>query len=169
MEKYFLRHLYNLPDYYTEAETNRLSIVYFCLAGLDALNALHLLDKLWIINHIYYHQVTSGGFTGSRHLGTQPGEDSLEQGNLAMTFAAITSLLILGDDLTRLNKEDLFRGEQSLNFYSLIGSSWRFIALYALPQVLKICSEVMVLSWEAHLDVSLTFVSCTAHARYRLF
>jgi hypothetical protein len=44
-EEYFLTHLIAIPHYYAEAETNRLSIAYFCVAGLDALGSLDPIDR----------------------------------------------------------------------------------------------------------------------------
>jgi geranylgeranyl transferase type-1 subunit beta len=123
-EKLFLQHLLMLPSHYTEAETSRLSIIYFCVAGLDILGNLeNEVDKQWIIDHLYDHQVTTdiknlthnGGFIGSKYLGKKEGEGentrSLEPGHLAMSYSALASLLTLGDDLSRVNKENLIQSK----------------------------------------------------------
>ena len=160
---YFLHHLNQLPEEYLGAETNRLTLCYFCVSALDILDALdQLKNKQGIIDWIYNLQVCPpendkdlywqhAGFIGGTFLGGTYlfGENVINEngninddgdtyristdtaaalkknvrtsyqttttsgeyihGHLAMTYTAIVSLLILGDDLSRLKKEPIVR------------------------------------------------------------
>jgi len=97
-------------------------VAFFALSGLDILNSLHLVEdnKYEIIEWIYSNQklpdtsniaadtsVMRCGFRGSS---TSACNKPLLQGcdydcsHIAMTYTALASLLILGDDLSRVNK-----------------------------------------------------------------
>ncbi|XP_072440173.1 geranylgeranyl transferase type-1 subunit beta isoform X2 [Chiloscyllium punctatum] len=104
----------------------RLTIAFFALSGLDILSALHLVDKTSIIEWIYSLQVLPTedksnldrcGFRGSSHLGIpynhlkDNGSHHLyDSGHIAMTYTGLASLVILGDDLKRVNKEACLAG-----------------------------------------------------------
>jgi geranylgeranyl transferase type-1 subunit beta len=55
--KYFLKCLDVLPQPYTSLDTNRLTVVYFCVAGLDVLGAMDKVDAQRIIRWVYAQQV----------------------------------------------------------------------------------------------------------------
>ena len=51
--KYFLRCLELLPAPYASLDTNRLTVAYFCVSGLDVLGCLERVDAPRIITWIY--------------------------------------------------------------------------------------------------------------------
>ena len=55
--KYFLRCLELLPAPYASLDTNRLTVAYFCVSGLDVLGCLERVDAPRIISWIYSLQV----------------------------------------------------------------------------------------------------------------
>ena len=55
--KYFLRCLELLPAPYASLDTNRLTVAYFCVSGLDVLGCLERVDAPRIITWIYSLQV----------------------------------------------------------------------------------------------------------------
>ena len=143
--KYLLRCLSVLPNAYISMDTSRMTILFFALSGLDLLNAL---DKIQnettnIINWIYSLQIlpentdtaatgdkNKCGFRGSHFLGYDFNVEGsftssceYEGSHIAMTYSALLSLLILKDDLSRVNKEAIVMGLKSLqldngSFYS---------------------------------------------------
>ena len=46
--KYFRRCLELLPAPYASLDTNRLTVAYFCVSGLDMLGALHRVDARFV-------------------------------------------------------------------------------------------------------------------------
>jgi len=117
--KYFLRHLSILPSPYSGQDTYRLTICYFCLGGLDILNALEQIpNKNDIINWIYSLQIIStkypehSGFLGGSFLGKE--ETEFHKSHITMVYTALAALKILGDDFSRVKKERNFvRFEES--------------------------------------------------------
>ncbi|XP_043566978.1 geranylgeranyl transferase type-1 subunit beta [Chiloscyllium plagiosum] len=123
---FFERCLKILPERYCSLETSRLTIAFFALSGLDILSALHLVDKTSIIEWIYSLQVLPTedksnldrcGFRGSSHLGISYNQSKdngshhlYDSGHIAMTYTGLASLVILGDDLKRVNKEACLAG-----------------------------------------------------------
>ena len=65
--KYFLRCLELLPAPYASLDTNRLTVAYFCVSGLDVLGSVARVDAPRIIEWIYSLQVlpSSGGAEGA--------------------------------------------------------------------------------------------------------
>ena len=55
--KYFLRCLELLPAPYASLDTNRLTVAYFCVSGLDVLGCLERVDAPRIIAWVYSLQV----------------------------------------------------------------------------------------------------------------
>ncbi|KAK7933199.1 hypothetical protein WMY93_004095 [Mugilogobius chulae] len=123
--RFFQRTLQILPERYSSLETTRLTIVFFALSGLDVLDALEVIDKNSMIEWIYSHQVlptedqsnlSHCGFRGSSHIGIPystkgPGvPHPYDSGHVAMTYTGLCSLLILGDDLSRVNKQAIMAG-----------------------------------------------------------
>ncbi|KAF3282411.1 hypothetical protein TWF970_001817 [Orbilia oligospora] len=114
--KYWLRCLRTLlPTEYTSNDLNRTSLAFFCVNGLSILGELGNLTKpeeraQWI-DWLYSCQLsTGGGFRAS------PATDIKEQlsdsnriwdpATLPGTFFCLITLLSLGDDLTRVTRED---------------------------------------------------------------
>ncbi|XP_012555341.1 geranylgeranyl transferase type-1 subunit beta isoform X1 [Hydra vulgaris] len=139
--KYFLRCLQCLPIPYSSLDTSRMTVLFFCLSGLDLLNALERIknEHQNIINWIYSLQIlpkndesntTKCGFRGSPFLGSKyqtEGSFSVselyESSHIAMTYTALCSLIILGDDLSRVNRNAIINGIKFLqkedgSFYS---------------------------------------------------
>jgi geranylgeranyl transferase type-1 subunit beta len=96
-----------LPTPYTANDLNRMSLGFFILNSLDILDQLSSTatesQQHWI-EWIYKCQVPSGGFSGST--ATKTNEYSLyDVAHLPATYFAIALLLILGDDLKRVNRQ----------------------------------------------------------------
>lgn len=123
-EKYFQRSSEILPSEYVGLESSRLTAIYFIVASLDLLEKLENIDKMRFIEYIYslqlassnYEEISKGafGFIGSHWL-TFRGQITenlipYKQGNLAMTYSALVSLLTLSDDLSRVNKTSIQLG-----------------------------------------------------------
>ncbi|KAL7828429.1 hypothetical protein SRHO_G00320630 [Serrasalmus rhombeus] len=128
--RFFQRCLQVLPERYSSYETSRLTIVFFALSGLDVLDALDVVDKPSLIEWIYSLQVIPTedqsnlgrcGFRGSSHIGvpynTSKGPGSphpYDSGHVAMTYTGLACLIILGDDLSRVNKGACLAGLKAL-------------------------------------------------------
>jgi geranylgeranyl transferase type-1 subunit beta len=133
---YFQMHMRFLPHYYTGLDSNRLTALYFCVVGLDLLGQLDLVDKIIISNYVYssfavtvYENVNQSGFLCKSQLGFpySLNQHSCQsplcgtsvligstQGHLAMTYSALAVLLTIGDDLSRLDRENLVEGIRGL-------------------------------------------------------
>lgn len=112
--KYFLRTLKTfLPTAYQSNDSNRMSLAFFTLSGLDLLGSLHTNttqeQRTDYIDWIYSNQHPDGGFRAFP--GTDFGDRATAQNacwdpaNLPATFFALCSLLILGDDLSRVDRQ----------------------------------------------------------------
>ncbi|XP_065104113.1 geranylgeranyl transferase type-1 subunit beta isoform X1 [Paramisgurnus dabryanus] len=129
--RFFLRCLDVLPERYAPYETSRLTIVFFALSGLDVLDALDVVDKPSLIEWIYSLQVLPTddgcnlgrcGFRGSSHIGVPYNNSkqgpstphAYDSGHVAMTYTGLACLVILGDDLSRVNKEACLIGLKAL-------------------------------------------------------
>ncbi|CDK25237.1 unnamed protein product [Kuraishia capsulata CBS 1993] len=121
--KFFRRCINMWPEAYEAHDSNKMAIVYFSLAGLDVLGALHKekgddgyekyeIERREAIDWVYSHLVPSGsGFRGSftYDLGTQDESGSYDPPNLAATGFALQILLTLRDESMkeRLDKEKI--------------------------------------------------------------
>ncbi|KUL83654.1 hypothetical protein ZTR_11047 [Talaromyces verruculosus] len=114
--KYFLRCLKTqLPYQYTTGDGGRILLGFFIIAGLDLLGALEQVttpeERQSYINWLYHCQHPQGGFRG--FTGTKFGDENHNDDNkawdpahLPATFLALQTLLILGDDLTRVKRKE---------------------------------------------------------------
>lgn len=112
--KYYLRCLKTfLPAPYVSNDSNRMLLAYLTLSGLDVLGVLQTKttpeERQGYIDWIYHCQVPSGGFRGFS--GTDFGaerrtadNEAWDPANIPATFFALINLLILGDDLTRVQR-----------------------------------------------------------------
>lgn len=119
---YFLVSVKVLPPFYIELETNHLMVVYFIIVALDLLSALHEIDRELFLQDIYAYQLEPGsgsfGFHGyslanvcSASSGCSKSSPSvIFQGNLAMIYTALASLITLEDDFQRLQIEPIIDG-----------------------------------------------------------
>uniref|UniRef100_A0A674BDR3 Protein geranylgeranyltransferase type I, beta subunit n=1 Tax=Salmo trutta TaxID=8032 RepID=A0A674BDR3_SALTR len=128
--RFFQRCLQVLPERYSSLETSRLTIVFFALSGLDVLDSLNIIDKPSLIEWVYSLQVIPTedqsnlgrcGFRGSSHIGVPystskgPGvSHPYDSGHVAMTYTGLACLVLLGDDLSRVNKEACLMGLKAL-------------------------------------------------------
>ena len=114
--KYWLRCAKTfLPDQYTSNDSNRMTLAFFTVSALDLLGVLHTKvtreeRESWI-RWIYHLQTPEGGFRGFP--GTDFGEElrteenrHWDPANLPATFFAIVTLIVLGDDLSRLKRKE---------------------------------------------------------------
>ncbi|XP_060527273.1 geranylgeranyl transferase type-1 subunit beta [Cylas formicarius] len=120
-KKYLSRFLnHRLPSFFASMDTNRSVIIYFCLAGLDVLGNIDKLSRKKqneIIECIYSLQVVNenelvSGFQGSSFLNTKDNRSQpspYKWCHIANTYSCLLSLLILGDDLSRVNKEEIIK------------------------------------------------------------
>ncbi|KAK2163207.1 hypothetical protein NP493_1477g00021 [Ridgeia piscesae] len=130
--KYFIRCMQVLPDRYVSLDSSRMTVAFFAISGLDMLDALGTIekDRKNIINWVYAMQVlpdSTGsnldqcGFRGSPTVGVshESQQGSLgcrkyDSGHIAMTYTALLILLILGDDLSGVNRRGVLAGLRRL-------------------------------------------------------
>lgn len=123
-----------LPERFVKQESNRLTIVYFGLSSLDVLSSLDRVDDLRdaIIDFVYSLQVLPDksqdppnmarcGFRGSPLIGC-PWNPKCEDtpalkhdyAHIANTYVALCILKMLGDDLSRVNREGIMAGLRAI-------------------------------------------------------
>ena len=122
-----------LPSSLSSFDTQRVTVAYFAISGLDLLDSLDMVEneKAGMVAWLYkclisppisqddVDQVvlTKCGFRGSPAL--KLSSDSLpshpyDHGHIAMTYTALASLLVLGDDLSKLNRKAVTAGVRAL-------------------------------------------------------
>jgi geranylgeranyl transferase type-1 subunit beta len=118
---YHKRCLGLLPHQFQGVDLNRVSIAFFLLNALDILNSpspstFPEHDRLHWIDWLYKCQLTQGGgFRGST--ATISGPPSLfDSGHLPASYFAIATLLILGDDLSRVKRTEILKGLRKSQF-----------------------------------------------------
>ncbi|XP_039291534.1 geranylgeranyl transferase type-1 subunit beta isoform X2 [Nilaparvata lugens] len=122
--KYFTYFLDILPARMSMYDSIRVSIAFFAISGLDVLDAINTLEESKrknICDWLYSLQVLpndSGdcsccGFQGSSTLIAR-GLNYQACGHLAMTYTALACLIILGDDLSRVDKTAVLAGVRAL-------------------------------------------------------
>jgi len=113
--KYWKRCAQLLPEPYMAGESNRMSFGFFIVAALDLLGCLETVitseERQSWIEWIYVCQVphTGGfrGFTGTSLAGLRsPHNWHWDPANLPNTYFALATLLILGDDLARVRRQE---------------------------------------------------------------
>ncbi|KAI7240163.1 geranylgeranyl transferase-like protein type i beta subunit [Hortaea werneckii] len=121
--KYWTRCLKTfLPHQYTGNDSNRMYLAYFIISALDLLGALKTVpseqERQDHINWVYRCQHPNGGFR--MWPGTDFGELSNESNapydpaNIPGTYFALATLLIYGDDLSRVQREDCLKWLQRM-------------------------------------------------------
>jgi geranylgeranyl transferase type-1 subunit beta len=131
--RYFFHCLHQLPQPYTSLDTNRLTVAYFCVSALDLLGALDRIadERSALIRWVYSQQLRRpeaeqssecwvGGFRGA-HIFGMPFDAAgvttsspFDTGHIAMTYTALAVLLILGDDLSGVDRAATLRHVRSL-------------------------------------------------------
>ncbi|EAY15715.1 Prenyltransferase and squalene oxidase repeat family protein [Trichomonas vaginalis G3] len=116
--KYFSALLKGLPPSFEQQEIILTNLVYFSVNSLALLGALDSLDKETkdqIIEWIYKQQVhapLSGGFRPSCIHETP--DHKVEESHITMTYCALAVLILLGDNLERVEKDRIFAELKSL-------------------------------------------------------
>ncbi|KAI5962388.1 CDC43 [Candida pseudojiufengensis] len=111
-EKYFNRCLVALPSQASSEDSNKLAIIYFCLQGLIILNKFNFskeeckYHENFIWSDFYFEDDEIASFRSTSYFKDLGRYDF---GNLSACFFAIVSLISLGSDLKRLNREKLMK------------------------------------------------------------
>ncbi|KAH0788388.1 geranylgeranyl transferase type-1 subunit beta-like protein [Histomonas meleagridis] len=97
-----------IPADYETQEINLNNIAYFCINGLAVIGQLDKVIKpelkQKIIDWVYSQQVEPPLYGGFRHSGAHyTPNHTVEESHIAMTYSSIAILLLLGDDLSRVN------------------------------------------------------------------
>lgn len=135
-----------LPFTAVTFDTSRMAVLYFALSGLDLLDGLSELDnkeRQHIINWIYSLQIlpendkdlqACAGFRGGsslaacREKGSSDAMSWLDCGHITMTYTALASLVIMGDDLSLVDRPAVMAHVAALqcpdgSFFSTRGGS----------------------------------------------
>ncbi|KAF9979172.1 Geranylgeranyl transferase type-1 subunit beta [Actinomortierella ambigua] len=143
--KYFKRCLLMLPNAYASMDTNRMTLGCFALSALELLGVLDDVvsekdRKAWI-DWIYAQQRTGfvssttaddpidgiygfagGPFSGRPYFGEGEKADCeynvYDSSHLTMTYVALMTLVLLGDDLSRVDKEAILHSLRKLQIPS---------------------------------------------------
>ncbi|CAG8483829.1 2741_t:CDS:2 [Paraglomus brasilianum] len=129
---YFKRCMNYLPEPYTSNDTNRMTLAFFGLGGIDLLNKIETIyspvqREQWI-DWIYAQQILPDkdnpelnrqicGFRGSpfsglpyNPQGCHESRFPFDAAHIAMTYTALCTLLILGDDFSRIDRDAIVNG-----------------------------------------------------------
>lgn len=112
--RYFNMILTMMPNECPDAM--RSTIAFFSISGLDILNAVDDLtseQKQAAINWIYRLQLKNAGPKSGFESSTMIPRDVVSKyhcGHLASTYTSLCTLLILGDDLDKVDKESIIEG-----------------------------------------------------------
>lgn len=112
--KYWLRCAKTfLPERYTSMDSNRMTLGFFTVAALDLLDILESkcsdTERQDWIDWVYDCQVDSGGFRGfpgSKLSERNSSNEHWDPANVPATFFALMTLLVLGDDLSRVGRAE---------------------------------------------------------------
>uniref|UniRef100_T1J3U5 Geranylgeranyl transferase type-1 subunit beta n=1 Tax=Strigamia maritima TaxID=126957 RepID=T1J3U5_STRMM len=114
--QFLLRCLDVLPQIHATFDTSRLAIAFFAISGLDMLNSLDILSDLRkqeIIDWIYSFQMyRNNSIWFVQNISADSA--AIDSGHIAMTYTGLASLLVLGDDLSRVNKRGIIAGLKAL-------------------------------------------------------
>jgi len=131
--KFLQRFLHILPSDLANFDTQRVTLVFFAVSGLDLLQQEDILDKErpHLISWLYHclisptHnsrdvtdvELSKCGFRGSPALKLAAAglpSHPYDHGHIAMTYTALCTLLILGDSLEGLDRAALLQGVRAL-------------------------------------------------------
>jgi len=137
---YWLRCLKTyLPTGYTSNDSQRMTLAFFTLSALDLLGELHTntteSDRQAYVDWVYRCQHPDGGFKGftgadgGPRMWDGPGR-CWDPANLAATFFALVVLMILGDEMKRIHRQNCLKWIRTLqrpdgSFGEVIGKDGR--------------------------------------------
>ncbi|KAG8907714.1 hypothetical protein FRB99_002510 [Tulasnella sp. 403] len=111
---HFMFCLRGLAEKFTEVDTSRVTLAFYCLSGLDLLGALGSKtteeDRTTWREWIWRQQLSGkygAGFRPGPSLAIPSVVNDYDQPHLINTYTAILSLCILRDDLTRLDRQGI--------------------------------------------------------------
>jgi geranylgeranyl transferase type-1 subunit beta len=155
-DSFFIKHLNVLPLPYLASESQLLTLVYFCFAGLDLLSDKSALDSMPVDKCVewLYSLQTSNGFKGF----SSEANDEPQSAHTTMTYVGLLSLLILHDDLTRVHASNITRNVvkcqlENGSFVPFVGSSesdLRF--MFSAIAVLTILNDLKSINMEKALE-----------------
>ncbi|KAK0570078.1 geranylgeranyl transferase type-1 subunit beta [Tilletia horrida] len=100
-----------LPEPYTSADTQRMTLGYFALSGLDLLGVVESKipkdERQGLIDWAYAQQLSLENGGGFRPSPAASDGTSLEVGHITSAYNALQLLAILRDDLSRLDRTSL--------------------------------------------------------------
>lgn len=106
--KYLLSFLDDNQHKLIKMQSQHIMLLYFIMESLDVLGKLdHVEDKQQIIDYIYSLQLKNGGFTCSLLYKLLDNGSQYALPHIVFTYSAINCLLILGDDLKRVDRKSL--------------------------------------------------------------
>jgi len=117
--KYYKRFLQAFPVHYQGLDANRMTLLYFCVSGLDLLGVSEFPQG--IADFIYNQQVHDPEKAGFA-CGPNTGGSVYREGHLAMTYCALCVLTIIGHPMERLNKRGIIN---ALKHYAMPDGSFR--------------------------------------------
>lgn len=105
---YFMYFIHGLPMNYQSLETTLGNIVFFCINGLAIIGKLDEVlspqRKKEIIDWIYTQQVQPPLMGGFRHSPAHyTPNHTVEEAHIVMTYSYLATLILLGDDLSRVD------------------------------------------------------------------
>ncbi|XP_043226586.1 geranylgeranyl transferase type-1 subunit beta-like [Amphibalanus amphitrite] len=122
--RYFKFCMDSIPGEYTSLDTSRMTLLFYAVSGLDLLGQLDLVqDKQSVIEWVYRQQITSelcdgdlsrAGFRGSPANSSGAPLNQWDCSHVTMTYTALATLLVLGDDLSRVDRAALLSGLRAL-------------------------------------------------------
>ncbi|KAL7061898.1 hypothetical protein AAHC03_01206 [Spirometra sp. Aus1] len=188
--RYFAATTGILPGHLLSMDVSRLTLLYFGVGGLAVLGGLSEIDKQHLIDFIYAHQIAPSnafgdsrcGFRGSTFIGAPLNLDGetkhtqplpYDASHVTMTYSALNTLLILGDDLSRVNRDAVMAGilalqSENANFINASLLCHEFDARFVFSAVASayIVDQLDKLDIEAYIRFitkSLTFEGGFAH------
>ena len=121
--RYWLRCLKtHLPTLYQSNDSSRMTLAFFTVSALDLLDALEssisVDERAAYVDWVYHCQHPHGGFRGftGSDLGRSRSakNDCWNPANLAATYFALATLVVLGDDLDRVKRRECLQWVQGL-------------------------------------------------------
>ncbi|ELU05408.1 hypothetical protein CAPTEDRAFT_124709 [Capitella teleta] len=130
--RFFKMCLQVVPGRYASMDTTRMTVAFFAISGLDMLDQMDAIEKDrqkmvdWIYSLQYLPNAARSnegqcGFRGSSTAGRpfDPKESSRnpvphDSGHIAGTYSALLSLLILGDNLSKIDRPAIVAGLRKL-------------------------------------------------------